>query len=107
MSPRKGADRITADEHCDSTFTVAFDLGDLKHAFYVMNTNGGIIDERSIPNRRDDLELLLNQYPDARIGLEVGSHNPWMSRIYESMTGKRTLRRTGIFDSDKVQILQA
>lgn len=67
------------------TYTVALDLGDLKHALCVLNADGKIIDERFIPNKREDLELLSNQYPDARIAFEVGSHSPWISRLFAEL----------------------
>ena len=65
--------------------TVALDLGDLKHALCVLDAGGDFIDERPIKNTCECLTELSEQYPGARIAFEVGSHSPWISRLFKEL----------------------
>jgi transposase len=60
---------------------IGIDLGDIKHAVCVTDKHGKILQEFSIPNRRDCLEDLAEDYPCSRIAMEVGTHSPWISRL--------------------------
>ena len=59
---------------------IGIDLGDVKHAICVLDAEGVVVEERSISNHRDSLRRLAKRYSDARVGLEVGMHSPWISR---------------------------
>ena len=65
--------------------TIGIDLGDRKHAISVVNAAGEIINERKMRNERNPLRKLSEQYPNARIVIEVGTHSPWISRFLESL----------------------
>jgi len=63
------------------SITVGIDLGDLKHAICVLDSEGTVVEERTITNHRDSLRRLAKKYPGARVALEVGMHSPWTSRF--------------------------
>lgn len=63
--------------------TIGIDLGDKSHAICVMSAAGEIIEERKIRNDRDALHQVSDKYRKARIAMEVGSHSPWISRLFE------------------------
>ena len=63
--------------------TVGIDLGDRNHAMCVMDGAGEIVEERKIVNDREALRLVSERYEGARIVMEVGSHSPWISRLFE------------------------
>lgn len=73
---------MTTENETNSGVTVGIDLGDKKHAICVLETNGEIIDERTITNHRDSLRRLSKKYPCALMVMEVGSHSPWISRYF-------------------------
>ena len=57
-----------------ASITVGIDLGDLKHAICVLDSEGSVVEERTITNHRDNLRRLAKKYPGARVALEVGMH---------------------------------
>jgi transposase len=65
--------------------TIGLDLGDKKHAICVLNRKGEIVDERTITNHRESLRRLSQKHPKSRIALEVGSHSPWISRLFDGL----------------------
>ena len=65
-----------------SKTVIGIDLGDIKHAICVTNKHGKILKEFSLPNRRDCLEEFADEYPKALIAMEVGTHSPWISRLF-------------------------
>ena len=64
---------------------IGIDLGDIRHAVCVTDKGGNILEEKSIINRRECFEELAEQYPDALIAMEVGTHSPWISRLFASL----------------------
>lgn len=64
--------------------TIGIDLGDRRHAFCVLDDQGQITAEESLPNDRASLEQLSQRYPSAVIAMETGTHSPWISRLFES-----------------------
>ena len=63
---------------------IGIDLGDIQHAICVTDKNGNIVEEKFVTNRREALEELAGEYPNALIALEVGGHSPWISRLLAS-----------------------
>ncbi len=61
---------------------IGIDLGDIKHAICVTDKHGSILKEFFVPNRHDCLEELADEYPKALIAMEVGTHSPWISRLF-------------------------
>ncbi len=62
---------------------IGIDLGDIQHAVCVTDKDGKILKESPLANRRDSLEELAAEYPNALIAMEVGTHSPWISRLLE------------------------
>lgn len=60
---------------------IGVDLGDRKHAVCVTGKDGTILKEFSIHNERRDLRQLCEDYPEASVAIEVGTHSPWISRF--------------------------
>lgn len=59
---------------------IGIDLGNARHVICVLDTSGEVFEQRSIPNTRASLTKLANQYPNAVVAMEVGTHSPWISR---------------------------
>ncbi|MDZ4288079.1 MAG: transposase, partial [Prosthecobacter sp.] len=64
--------------------TIGIDLGDKKHAVCVLDKRGDILREFSIANESKALAQLAADYPKARVGMETGTHSPWISRLLQS-----------------------
>ena len=62
---------------------IGIDLGDKKHAVCVVDKHGTILKEYSIRNQANSLSKLARAYPQALIAMEVGTHSPWISRLFE------------------------
>lgn len=60
---------------------IGIDLGDIQHAVCVTDKDGLILVEKTILNRREDLEALAEEYPNSLMAMEVGGHSPWISRL--------------------------
>lgn len=67
-----------------TTLTLGLDLGDRRHAVCVLDEQGQITAEETLPNTRETLEQLSKRYPGATIAMETGTHSPWISRLFES-----------------------
>ncbi len=64
--------------------TIGLDLGDRHHAVCVLNSQGQITHEETLPNTRECLERLSQRYPQATLAMETGTHSPWVSRLFEA-----------------------
>lgn len=86
-------------------YIIGIDLGDIRHAVCITNSDGDILVEKSIVNRREQLEELAKEYPGALIAIEVGGHSPWISRLLTScgaevvVANARKLR--AIYENDR------
>jgi transposase len=60
---------------------IGVDLGDRKHHVCVTDKHGVILSEFSINNDRAALKQLCDEYPNAAVAIEVGTHSPWVSRF--------------------------
>ncbi len=76
---------FTEPDRSGSGITLGIDLGDKKHAVCSLAANGGILEQSSVINHREALRKLSLRYPKARIVIEVGSHSPWISRLFEDL----------------------
>lgn len=61
---------------------VGIDLGDKIHTICVTDKHGNIRLEFTCPNERAFIERLAQDYPDALVAMEVGTHSPWISRLF-------------------------
>lgn len=60
---------------------IGMDLGDTHHVVCVLDKDGNTLKEFPIPNHAKHLLALANEFPNARIAMEVGTHSPWISRL--------------------------
>lgn len=86
-------------------YIIGIDLGDIRHAVCITDSDGDILVEKSILNRRENLEALAEEYPGSLIAMEVGGHSPWISRLLTSkgaevvVANARKLR--AIYENDR------
>ena len=60
--------------------TIGLDLGDRNSRYCVLDEQGEVIREGSVPTTRKGLDRVLGAMHRGRIALEVGTHSPWVSR---------------------------
>ncbi len=65
------------------TYTLGVDLGDKNHSICVVDQEGKITSEFKTGNLRERLFKVSKKYPGARIAMEVGTHSPWVSRLFK------------------------
>ena len=65
--------------------TIGIDLGDKRHAIYVLDHDADILEQRSITNRKESIRRLSKKYPKARMIMETGTHSPWISRMLQGL----------------------
>ena len=61
---------------------VGIDFGDKIHTICVTDKDGNILHEFTCPNERAFIERFARGYPDALVAMEVGTHSPWISRLF-------------------------
>lgn len=59
--------------------TIGVDLGDTQHRYHVLDQAGNTIGRGGLLNSREAFTRLAEQYPGARVAIEVGTHSPWIS----------------------------
>jgi transposase len=65
--------------------TIGLDLGDRRHRFCVLGSNGEVVEEGSLLNERLSLNGFIGRYPRAFVVMEAGCHSPWISRYLEAL----------------------
>ena len=84
---------------------IGIDLGDKKHAVCILGKDGDVLQEFTIGNERKTLLRLAQTNPDALVVMEVGTHSPWISRLFSQagheviVANARKLR--AIYDNDR------
>lgn len=84
---------------------IGIDLGDKKHAICVLGNDGEVLKEFDIRNEREELQRLVREHPKARVVMEVGTHSPWISRLFSAagldviVANARKLR--AIYDNER------
>ena len=73
-----------------SSVTIGIDHGDRKHAVCVLDAKGQVLKFETITNTPAALKALSRRHRRALIVMEVGTHSPWISRLFESL-GHRVL----------------
>ena len=61
--------------------TIGMDLGDKTSRYCVLQRNGEVEWEASVPTSKKGLSQAFSQTSRCRIALEVGTHSPWVSRL--------------------------
>jgi transposase len=65
--------------------TIGLDLGDKTSRCCALDEQGGIIWEKSISTTKKGMAQLFGPLGKCRIALEVGTHSPWVSRLFQQL----------------------
>ncbi|PYU20763.1 MAG: hypothetical protein DMG32_21730 [Acidobacteria bacterium] len=60
--------------------TIGLDLGDRFSHYCILNESGEVIGEHHLPTIPKGIDEVFGRIPRSRIGLETGTHSPWVSR---------------------------
>jgi transposase len=60
--------------------TIGLDLGDRHSRYCILNADGEVISEGTLPTTKPGLSSLFEKMPSSRVAVEVGTHSPWVSR---------------------------
>ncbi|MBK7782144.1 MAG: transposase [Ardenticatenia bacterium] len=63
--------------------TIGLDLGDRRSQAAVLDAGGVLIEERSVATTKEGMAEVFGQYGGCRIVMEVGTHSPWVSRLFK------------------------
>lgn len=63
--------------------TIGLDLGDRRSQAAVLDAGGVMIEERSVATTKEGMAEVFGQYGGCRIVMEVGTHSPWVSRLFK------------------------
>jgi transposase len=69
--------------HKADRLTIGLDLGDKKSHYCVLNKDGIVIEESSIPTNPESMEKHFRQYPSSLVALEVSTHSRWVSQLLQ------------------------
>jgi transposase len=65
--------------------TVGLDLGDRNRWYCVLDESGQIQLEQRVRTHTKALREIFGEMPHSRIGLEIGTHSPWISRLLSEL----------------------
>ena len=65
--------------------TVGLDLGDRNSWYCVLDESGQIQLEQRVRTHAKGLREVFGEMPHSRIGLEIGTHSPWISRLLSEL----------------------
>ncbi len=65
--------------------TIGLDLGDRNSSYCILDEQGEILLESTLPTTSAGLSQVLAGMPRCRMALEVGTHSPWVSRLLTSV----------------------
>lgn len=65
--------------------TIGIDLGDRFSDVCVLDEDGQVVKHERIATTAGDLKALSKRRRGARVVMEVGTHSPWISRIFEGL----------------------
>jgi len=67
------------------TLTIGLDLGDRNSWYCVLDESGQIQLEQRVRTTAKALQEVFGAMPRSRIGLEIGTHSPWISRLLSGL----------------------
>src|SRR5690242_21751869 len=65
--------------------TIGLDLGDRNSWYCVLDESGQIQLEQRVRTNGKALREVFGEMPHSRIGLEIGTHSPWISRLLSEL----------------------
>lgn len=63
--------------------TIGLDLGDKKSHYCVLDKDGVVIEQGSVPTNPESMEKHFRQYPPSLVALEVSTHSRWVSQLLQ------------------------
>ena len=63
--------------------TIGLDLGDKRSQAVVLDAEGEVVEERKMATTKVALGPMLEQYAGCLVVMEVGTHSPWVSRLFK------------------------
>jgi transposase len=69
--------------HSSGNLTIGLDLGDKKSHYCVLDKDGMVIEESSIPTDPASMEKHFRKYPSSLVALEVSTHSRWVSQLLQ------------------------
>jgi hypothetical protein len=82
-SPGKKAKR--EETGAPGPLTIGIDLGDKTSRYCVLDGNGEVTKEGSVPTSKKGMLTLFGTLARCRIAMEVGTHSPWVSRLLSQL----------------------
>ena len=65
--------------------TIGMDLGDKTSRYCMLDTNGEVVEERSVATTKKGMNQVFGAMRRCRIAMEVGTHSPWVSRLLKGL----------------------
>jgi len=69
--------------HSSGNLTIGLDLGDKKSHYCVLDKDGMVMEESSIPTDPASMEKHFRKYPSSLVALEVSTHSRWVSQLLQ------------------------
>ena len=66
-----------------STMTLGIDIGDSYSRMCLLNEKGNVEEETRIRTTPEAFQRFLSHCRPMRVAMEVGTHSPWLSRLFE------------------------
>ena len=67
-----------------TNITVGMDLGDKTSRYCMLDENGEVVREASVGTSKKAMTQVFGTIRPCQVGIEVGSHSPWVSRLLKS-----------------------
>ncbi len=78
LSTVRGRESKIFNEH---NLTIGLDLGDRSSYYCVLDEAGKVIQEANVGTNKKAMAMVFGSMGRCRIGMEVGTHSPWVSRL--------------------------
>ena len=67
-----------------SDVTIGLDLGDRRCEACVLDAAGEVVERRSVATTKVAMEGVFDEYVGCLVVMEVGTHSPWVSRLFKT-----------------------
>ena len=64
--------------------TIGLDLGDMRCQACVLDAAGEVVERRSVATTKVAMEGVFDEYVGCLLVMEVGTHSPWVSRLFKT-----------------------
>lgn len=70
---------------CQGPMAIGMDLGDKTSRYCMLNESGEVVREAAVATSKKGLGQVFAALKRSRIGIEAGTHSPWVSRLLKSL----------------------